>query len=82
MFCRKIRLQEASRAYLGPIWVAKGGPRGGLLEAKLGSKRVRKSEAKKGLVLGGLGGGCKRWWLGNFDPGVIRGRPGYRPGDS
>ena len=49
--------QDPSWADLGSIWVAKGGPRGGLLETKLGSKRVRKSEAKKGLVLGGLGGG-------------------------
>ena len=39
-----------------PILVARGGPRGGLLETKLGSRRVRKSEAKKGLVLGGLCG--------------------------
>ena len=49
--------QDASWPDLGPIWVAKGGPRGGLSEAKLGWKRVRKSKAKKGLVLGGLGGG-------------------------
>ena len=68
--------QDPSWADLGSIWVAKGGPRGGLLETKLGSKRVRKSEAKKGLVLGGLGGGWGRLWLGNFGPGVIRGRLG------
>ena len=49
--------QDASWPHLGTIWVAKGEPRGGLLEVKLGSKRVRKSKAKKGLVLGGLRGG-------------------------
>ena len=69
-----IRSQDASWVDLGPSWVAKGGPRGGLLETKLGSKRVRKSEAKKGLVSGGQGGGWGRWWLGHFEPGVIRGR--------
>ena len=49
--------QDLSWTDLGSIWVAKRGPRRGLLETKLGSKRVTKSEAKKGLVLGGLGGG-------------------------
>ena len=39
--------QDPSWADLGPIWVAKRGPRGGLLEAKLGSKRVRKNVMKK-----------------------------------
>ena len=41
-----MRLQEASWAYLGPIWVAKGGPRGGLLEAKLSQGRDEKREEK------------------------------------
>ena len=62
MFLLKIRSQDASWADLGPIWVAKRGPRRGLLEAKLGSKRVRKSDAKKGLVLVGLGGGGGLFW--------------------
>ena len=35
-----------------------------LWETKLGSKRVRKSEAKKGLVLGGLGGGVAAFVVG------------------
>ena len=48
--------QDASWDDLEAIWVAKRGPRRGLLGSKVGSKRVRKSEAKKGLVLGGLGG--------------------------
>ena len=48
--------QDASWGDLGSLWVAKGGPRRGLLETKLGSKRGRKSEAKKGLVLGGQKG--------------------------
>ena len=56
MFLHTRRSQDASWVHLGPSWVAKGGPRRGLLETKLGSKRVRKSDAKKGLVLGGLGG--------------------------
>ena len=69
--------QDLSWADLGPIWVAKRGPRRGLLETKLGSKRGRKSEAKKGLVLGGLGGGWLRWALGHFEPGVIKGETGW-----
>ena len=58
--------QDTSWADLGPIWVAKRGPRRGLLETKLGSKRVRKSEAKKGLVLGGLGGGVAALGVGSL----------------
>ena len=57
--------QDPSWIDFGPIWVAKGGPRGGLLEAKLGSKRVRKSEAKKGLVLGGQVGGVHALVVGS-----------------
>ena len=57
---RKKSSQDPSWADLGPIWVAKRGPRRGLLETKLGSKGVRKSEAKKGLVLRRLGGGGTR----------------------
>ena len=57
MFLHKIRSQDPSWTDLGSIWVAKGGPRGRLLEAKLGSKKVKKSDAKKGLVLRRLGGG-------------------------
>ena len=49
--------RDPSWTGLGPIWVAKRGPRGGLLETKLASKKVRKNDAKKGLVLGGKGGG-------------------------
>ena len=64
MFLLKIRSQDASWVHLGPSWVAKGGPRGGLLETKLESKRGRKSEAKKGLVLGGLGGGVGPFVVG------------------
>ena len=54
-----MKVQEATWIDLGSIWVAQGGPRGGLVEPKLGSKRVMKNDAKKGLVLGGLrrGGG-------------------------
>ena len=58
--------QDPSWADLGSIWVAKGGPRGGLLETKVGSKRVRKSEAKKGLVLGGLWGGIPSFVVGSL----------------
>ena len=60
MFCHKIRLQEASWAYLGPIRVAKGCPRGGLLEAKLGprgsNKKRRNREVKKVRFRGGKKG--------------------------
>ena len=74
--------QDLSWTDLGPIWVPKRGPRRGLLGGKLGSKKVRKNDAKKGLVLGGLGGGRTQLALGNFEPAVIRGRPGYRLRDS
>ena len=47
--------QDASWDDLGAIWVAKRGPRRGLLGGKLGSKKVRKNEVKKGLVLRGQG---------------------------
>ena len=68
--------QDASWDDLGSIWVAKRGPRRGLLGGKLRSKKVRKNDAKKGLVLGGLGGGRTQRGVGNFEPAVIRGRLG------
>ena len=58
---------------LGPIWVAKRGPRGGLLEAKLGSKRVRKSDTKKGLVLVGQGGWVEQIAVGSLGAGGHKG---------
>ena len=48
--------QDASWDDLGAIWVAKRGPRRGLLGGKLGSKKVRKNDVKKGLVLRGQKG--------------------------
>ena len=72
----KKSFQDASWVDLGPIWVAKRGPRGGLLETKLGSKRVRKSEAKKGLVLGGLGGGVAPFVVGSLAAGSDKGETG------
>ena len=55
--------QEASWDDLGSIWVAKRGPRRGLLGGKLGGKRVKKDDAKKGFVLVGQRGGSyfRRW---------------------
>ena len=47
--------QDGSWGDLGSIWVAKRGRLGGPLEGQVGSRKGRKSEAKKGLVLGGLG---------------------------
>ena len=49
--------QDRSWGDLGSIWVAKRGRLGRPLEGQVGSKKGRKSDAKKGLVLGGLGGG-------------------------
>ena len=43
---------------------------------KLGQKKVRKSDAKKGLVLGGQGGGGLFPPLGQVGPALIRGRLG------
>ena len=53
----KIASQDASWADLGSIWVAKRGRLGRPFGVKLGLKRVRKSDAKKGLVLVGSWGG-------------------------
>ena len=53
--------QDGSWEDLGSIWVAKRGRLGRPLEGQVGSKKGRKSDAKKGLVLGGLGGG----WSGS-----------------
>ena len=69
--------QDPSWAHLGPTWVAKRGLRGGLWETKLGSKRVRKSEAKKGLVLGGLGGGAEPLVAGSLEAGSDKGETGW-----
>ena len=48
--------QDGSWGDLGSIWVAKRGRFGRPLEGQVGSKKGRKSDAKKGLVLGGLKG--------------------------
>ena len=74
--------QDGSWGDLGSIWVAKRGRLGRPLEGQVGSKKGRKSDAKKGLVLVGLGGGWRGLWLGHLGPGVIRGRPRYRRGDA
>ena len=65
--------QDASWADLGQIWVAKGHPRGGLLEAKLGSKRVTTNDAKKGLVVRRLGGGWMQIAVGSLCAGSDKG---------
>ena len=75
VFEKKSR-QDPSWTDLGSIWVAKGGPRGGLLEAKLESKRVKKSDAKKGLVLGGQGGGVHPFAVGQLEAGSDKGETG------
>ena len=80
MFFHKIRSQDASWVDLGPSWVAKGGPRRGLLETKLGSKRIRKNETKKGLVLGGLGGGAGQTVAGPSGAGSDKGETWLPPG--
>ena len=49
--------QDASWVDLGSVWVAKRGRLGRPFGIKLEYKRIRKSDAKKGLVLEGLGGG-------------------------
>ena len=69
--------QDPSWPHLGPIWVAKRGPRGGLWEAKLGSKRVRKSEAKKGLVLGGQGGDLPPIYVWSLAAGIDKGETAW-----
>ena len=52
--------QDASWDDLGSIWVAKGVRKGRPLETKVASKKGRKNDAKKGLVLGGQRGGVEQ----------------------
>lgn len=66
--------QDGSWGDLGSIWVAKRGRLGRPLEGQVGSKKGRKSEAKKGLVLAWSWGGWSRLPLGHLGPVVIRER--------
>ena len=74
--------QDGSWGDLGSIWVAKRGPLGSPLEGQVGSKKRKKSDAKKGLVLEGQGGGWTISPLGHFGPVESKGETGYRRGDS
>ena len=65
-------------ADLGLIWVAKRGRLGRPFGTKVGSKRVRQSDAKKGLVLGGLGGGVGAIAVGQLGAGSDKGETGLR----
>ena len=58
-------VKQGLKTRLGSI-LGRLGSRQGLLGTKLGSKRGRKSEAKKGLVLGGLGGGMAPFAAGSL----------------
>ena len=49
--------QDVSWDDLGPIWVAKRGSKRAPFGIEVEPKTVTKNDAKKGLVLGGLGGG-------------------------
>ena len=49
--------QDVSWDDLGPIWVAKRGSKRAPFGTEVEPKTVTKNDAKKGLVLGGLGGG-------------------------
>ena len=62
---------------------------GGLLGLNSALKSKKKRYEKKCRLGGSLGGGRSdsvrvgaKMGTVNFGPGVIRGRPGYRPGDS
>ena len=56
--------QDGSWEDLGSIWVAKRGRLGRPLEGQVGSKKGRKSDAKKGLVLA--------WSWGRVRPIAVR----------
>ena len=62
--------QDASWDDLGPIWVAKRGRLGRPFAAQVGPKRMKKSDAKKGLVLGGQGGGVAAFVVGSLEAGL------------
>ena len=66
---RRFRKKVVSRRVLGRSWVDLARQKGSKtrpLGSKLGSKRVRKSEAKKGLVLGGQGGDLPQLVVGSL----------------
>ena len=56
--------QDGSWGDLGSIWVAKRGRLGRPLEGQVGSKKGRKSDAKKRLRLGRSGGGVTAFAVG------------------
>ena len=72
--------QDTSWDDLGSIWVAKGGRLGRPLEGQVGSKKGRKSDAKKGLVLEGLGGGVEAIAVTSLGAGGDKGETWLPPG--
>ena len=74
--------QDPSWADLGPIWVAKRGRLGRLFGTQLGSKKGGKSDAKKGLVLEGLGGGVPPIAVRSLGAGGNKGETWLPPKDS
>ena len=60
MFCHKIRLQEASWAYLGLIWVAKGDQKGAQKRPRSTTRNDKKTKLQKETIFDRFGGpgGC------------------------
>ena len=65
--------QDGSWGDLGSIWVAKRGRLGRPLEGQVGSKKGRKSDAKKGLVLAWSWGGVGAIVVGSLGAGSDKG---------
>ena len=65
--------QDGSWGDLGSIWVAKRGRLGRPLEGQVGSKKGRKSDAKKGLVLAWSWGGVEAIVVRSLGAGGNRG---------
>ena len=68
--------QDRSWGDLGSIWVAKRGRLGRPLEGQVGSKKGRKSDAKKGLVLAWSWGGVDSIGVGSLWPRSNKGETG------
>ena len=65
--------QDVSWDDLGPIWVAKRGSKRAPFGTEVEPKTVTKNDAKKGLVLGGLGGGWPTLVRDQLGPGSNKG---------
>ena len=68
--------QDRSWGDLESIWVAKRGRLGRSLEGQVGSKKGRKSDAKKGLVLAWSWGEVDPIAVGSLWPGSNKGETG------